>query len=120
MRLLLASVILVCSACTNNARSAAPMTQGDGARRMFNALDTNKDGKVSHQEWAVWKSRMVASAPEEQRQQFVETLGNEFKKLDSNGDGSFTFAEMQANNKPSPCPGCTQITPGWVPLTPRH
>jgi len=59
---------------------------------------------------------MAASVPEDQRQQFVGTLENEFKKLDSDGDGGFTFAEMQANNRPSPCDGCTPVTPGWVPL----
>ena len=120
MRLLLASVIVACSACSDNAHSAAPMTQEEGARRTFDALDTNKDGQVSHQEWAVMESRAAAPIPEAQRQQFVEAMENEFKKLDSDGDGSFTFAEMQTNNKPSSCPGCKPITPGWVQLTPRH
>lgn len=94
---------------------------------MFDALDTNKDGQISHQEWAVLESRMMAKLAEvpggdteENRRSSDRTLEAEFRKLDSNGDGSVTFAEWQANNKPSPCPGCTQITPGWVPLTPRH
>jgi Ca2+-binding EF-hand superfamily protein len=84
---------------------------------MFNALDTNNDGQVSHREWTVLESRAAAMVPEEQQQQFVAPLEVEFKKLDSNGDGHVTFAEYQANRlRPSPCDGCTPVTPGWVPL----
>jgi Ca2+-binding EF-hand superfamily protein len=90
-------------------------------RRVFDLMDTNQDGQISHQEWAGLESRMAASVPEEQRQQFVEPLEIKFKSLDTNGDGKVTFAEYQANQLSiPPCDRCTPITPGWVPLKRVH
>jgi Ca2+-binding EF-hand superfamily protein len=134
MRLLLGSVVLVCSACSNNMSSASSVTKDEGARRVsdtidtskdegarrvFDAIDTSKDGQISHQEWADLESRMTASVPEDQRQRYVGALEAEFKTLDSNGDGNVTFTEFQANRLTTPpCDRCTPVTPGWVPLTP--
>jgi EF-hand domain pair len=120
VRLLLGSVMLVCSACANAA--PYPAFNEEGARRVFNTLDANEDGRISHQEWAILESREAAMVPKEQRQQMVGPLEDAFKRMDLNHDGSLTFAEWKKVNSkpPPPCPRCQPVTPGWVPLQPAH
>jgi Ca2+-binding EF-hand superfamily protein len=105
MRLLLGLLVLACSACSNGTSAAAPTTKDEAVRREFDVIDTNRNGQISHQEWAGLESRMAASVPEEQRPQYVEPLEIKFKSLDSNGDGNVTFAEYQAHRLRTPSLG---------------
>lgn len=79
MNKLISSIIV--ASCTTVAASAAwacpPMGKGKPCNHQFEAMDTNKDGKISKKE-------------------FAATYDQRFKELDTNKDGKLSEAEMDA------------------------
>jgi Ca2+-binding EF-hand superfamily protein len=99
MRLPLISVFLACSACSQSTHSKVPLS-GEAARRSLAAMDVNKDGFISHEEWAAQESRAAAVMPEVNRKEYVGFLEDDFKKFDLNGDGKISFAEWMSHAAP--------------------
>jgi len=59
------------------------LAQDDAAKKIFAAIDTDKDGKVSNQEYMDWHLKYATKVREDR-----------FKKLDVNGDGNITRDEF--------------------------
>jgi Ca2+-binding EF-hand superfamily protein len=59
------------------------LAQDDAAKKIFAEIDTDKDGKVSKQEYMDWHMKFATKIREDR-----------FKKLDLNGDGKITKDEF--------------------------
>ena len=82
MRLLLISVFLACSACSQSTDKKEPATRDGVARRSFALSDADKDGFISHEEWAAQEFRAAAAIPERNPKEYIGFLEDDFKKLD--------------------------------------
>jgi len=59
------------------------LAQDDAAKKIFAEIDTDKDGKVSKEEYMAWHMKYATKIREDR-----------FKKLDVNGDGKITRDEF--------------------------
>ncbi len=80
-----------------------------GPAKMFAEIDTNKDGKIDAQEIAAYRDKMFAEANPSGKdgitiqdfetwfwKQHREMMVRAFQRLDADGDGKVTKAEMEA------------------------
>ena len=81
------TIILASAALTWAADEPKPRKPGGAhsPEEIFKHLDTNKDGKISLEEWKA--SRLAQKDPEK--------AAENFKHLDTNGDGFITLEEFK-------------------------
>ena len=88
---------------------------GPALMQRFDELDTNKDGKLSAEELAALRTGHMAAADTDKdgtltrdemvafrQQQAGERAGKAFDRMDADGDGRLSLAEMDSRKGPSP------------------
>lgn len=86
----------VAMAMTLTAPASAETLQERTAKRM-SAMDTDRDGLVSLEEFTAFRASWTAKRDDAERLMRPASVKRAFDNIDKDGDGVISFDEMQAN-----------------------
>ena len=74
---------------------AKPAAKAASKWDWFGAIDANKDGQITEEEWCAWSK---GSAKKKGREYYDEASKKEFARRDTNGDGTLSRKELEGSN----------------------
>ena len=96
MKALKIAAIALAGAGVVTAMPAAAETVDEYAQKRMRSMDKNADGAVTLEEFTQWRSGWAMKRDDGERLMRPASVQRAFDKIDSDGDGSLTSAEILA------------------------